>query len=427
MISVQKLNELASLSEPNIIRPLDLLLDQRNLPVGYTMRHVADAYSLCQLFPRAFRDRNNLTPELVLKLVQQMQTGVEHVHNHGVLIVDLNEMNFLTSRNFDDLFFIDVDSYQTPSFPAKVLMESVRDRHATRFTRESDWFSFAVITFQMFVGIHPFKGNYPALRGCTDKAGMLDARMKANISVLNPGVSVPASCLPFNSIPGAFYDWYHAVFEEGKRLAPPRNAIPSIVTTSQAQHRIESVHFEISELHEFDSDILRIDGPITTTATSIYNGSRTSFPSPRNSISLISPRLGHMVIAYYEHGSVHFRDLTAAKEIETDLEATNVMQIGGRFYVQQRGSLLEIAFAEMAGTLRLSSMVVANVNQHSTQLFDGVLFQNLLGACYASVILSPGRCYQIRLPELDKYRIIDARIERGVLIVLGNNSGTYDR
>ncbi len=427
MISVQKLNELAALSEPNIIRPLDLLLDHRNLPVGYTMRHVADAYSLCQLFPRAFRDRNNLTPELVLKLVQQMQTGVGHVHNHGVLIVDLNEMNFLTSRDFDEIFFIDVDSYQTPSFPAKALMESVRDRHATRFTKESDWFSFAVISFQMFVGIHPFKGNYPALRGCTDKSKLLDARMKANISVLHPGVSVPASCLPFNSIPGAYYDWYHAVFEEGKRLAPPRNAIPSIVTSFRTQCRIESVHFEISELHEYESDILRVDGPITTTAIRIYNGSRTSFPSPGNSISLISPRLGHMIVAYYEHGSVHFRDLTAAKEIETDLEATNVMQIGGRVYVQQRGSLLEIAFAELAGTLRLSSMVVANVNQHSTRLFDGVLFQNLLGACYASVIPTPGTCYQIRLPELDKYRIIDARIERGVLVVLGNIGGNYDR
>jgi len=306
-------------------------------------------------------------------------------------------------------------------------MESVRDRHATRFTRESDWFSFAVISFQMFVGIHPFKGNYPALRVCTDKAKLLDARMKANISVLHPGVSVPASCLPFNSIPGAFYDWYHAVFEEGKRLAPPRNAIPSIVTTFQTQHRIEGVHFEISELHEYESDILRVDGPITTTATRIYNGSRTSFPSPRNSISLISPRFGHVVVAYYENRLIHFRDLTAAKDITTDIEATSFMQSGGRFYVQQRGSLLEIAFAEMAGTLRLSSMVVANVNQHSTRLFDGVLLQNLLGACYASVIPAPGTCYQIRLPELDKYRIIDARIERGVLVVLGNIGGNYDR
>jgi hypothetical protein len=134
-----------------------------------------------------------------------------------------------------------------------------------------------------------------------------------------------------------------------------------------------------------------------------------------------------VVVAYFKNGSVSFRDLTAAKEIETDLEATNVMQSGERFYVQQRESLLEIAFVEMAGTLRLSSMVVANVNQHSTRLFDGVLFQNLLGACYASVIPTSGTCYQIRLPELDKYRIIDARIERNVLILLGNNGGNYDR
>ena len=427
MIPVQKLNELASLSEPNIIRPLDLLLDHRNNPVGYTMRYVAGAYSLCQLFPRAFRDRNNLTPALVLKLVNQLQTGIEHIHNHGILIVDLNEMNFLTSRTFDEIYFIDVDSYHTPSFPAKVLMESVRDRHAARFTEESDWFSFAVVSFQMFVGIHPFKGSYPALQGCTDKAGMLDARMRANVSVLHTGVSVPASCLPFDSIPKAFYDWYWAVFEEGKRLAPPTHAVPSAVTTFQTRRGIESIHFEISELPEYDSDIIRIDGPITTTITRIYNGSRTSFPSPQNSISLVSPRLGHMIVAYHQNGTVLFQDLTAVKDIETNLEATGFMQSGGRFYVQQRDSLLEITFTEIAGQLLLSSTVVANLNRHSTQLFDGILFQSLLGASFASVIPSPGTCYQIRLPELDRYRIIDARLEKGVLIVIGNNGGIYDR
>src|SRR5258708_13957677 len=62
MISVQKLSELATLSEPNIIRPLDLLLDHRNLPVGYTIRHVPAAYSLCQLFPTAFLYGTNFTP-----------------------------------------------------------------------------------------------------------------------------------------------------------------------------------------------------------------------------------------------------------------------------------------------------------------------------------------------------------------------------
>ena len=201
-----KIAELTVLTEPNIIRPLDLILNGKNIAVGYSMRHVGKAYALCQLFPKAFRQRNNLTTEITLRLVRRLQEGVAHIHSKGILVVDLNELNFLVSADFREIFFIDVDSYQTPSFPATVLMESIRDRHASRFTVDSDWFSFAVVSFQMFTGIHPFKGTYPPLQNLADAEARLDARMRANISVLHRGVSVPMSCLSFSTIPPVYFD-----------------------------------------------------------------------------------------------------------------------------------------------------------------------------------------------------------------------------
>ncbi|HYJ48112.1 MAG TPA: hypothetical protein VEV81_15985, partial [Pyrinomonadaceae bacterium] len=220
----EKILELSVLTGSNLIRPLDVLLDGKNRTVGYSMRSVEKSYALCQLFPKAFRQRHNLMPEVTLRLVRRLQEGVGRVHAQGILIVDLNEMNFLVAEDFSEIFFIDVDSYQTPSYPATVLMESVRDRHAREFTTQSDWFSFAVVSFQMFTGIHPFKGTYPPLQSLPDKERRLDARMRANVSVLRPEVAVPASCLPFNVIPPAYLDWYRAVFEEGKRAAPPDGA-----------------------------------------------------------------------------------------------------------------------------------------------------------------------------------------------------------
>ena len=222
-LRAEKLQELSVITQPNIIRPLSLILDTHNRPIGYTMRFVGKTHALCQLFPKAFRLRNKLTPETTLSLVRRLQQGVTYIHNHQILLVDLNELNFLVAEDFSELYFIDVDSYQTPSFPATVLMESVRDRHATQFTIESDFFSFAVVSFQMFVGIHPFKGTYPPLQQLSDKANKLDVRMRKNISVLNKDVTVPASCLPFTVIPPVYLDWYRAVFEDGKRLAPPEN------------------------------------------------------------------------------------------------------------------------------------------------------------------------------------------------------------
>src|SRR6185369_7392119 len=63
-ITQAKIDELSALVQPNIIRPLELLIDSHNKPVGYSMRSVGKAHSLCQLFPKAFRQRNNLTPDL---------------------------------------------------------------------------------------------------------------------------------------------------------------------------------------------------------------------------------------------------------------------------------------------------------------------------------------------------------------------------
>ena len=58
-------------------------------------------------------------------------------------------------------------------------MDSVRDRHAAGWNEGTDWFSFALVSFQMFVGIHPYKGKHPALK-------TLDERMAQNVSVLHP-------------------------------------------------------------------------------------------------------------------------------------------------------------------------------------------------------------------------------------------------
>ena len=237
-ITPAKILELSTLTQPNIIRPLDVLLDGRNKPVGYTMRSAGKSYALCQLFPKAFRQRNTLTPEMTLGLVRKLRDGVNHVHANGILLVDLNEMNFLVAEDFSEIFFIDVDSYQTPSHSATVLMESVRDRHAQTFTTGSDWFSFAVVSFQMFVGIHPFKGTYPPLQSLPDKETKLDARMRANVSVLNPGVSIPASCLPFSTIPPAYLDWYRAVFEEASDCLHPKTHNPLSPSLRRARRRV---------------------------------------------------------------------------------------------------------------------------------------------------------------------------------------------
>jgi hypothetical protein len=427
-IPLAKIDELSVLDQPNIIRPLDLILDGKNTPVGYSMRSVEKAHALCQLFPKAFRQRNNLSPELMLRLVRRLQAGVSHVHDKGILIVDLNELNFLVSADFSEVFFVDVDSYQTPSFPATVLMESVRDRHTRTFNLGSDWFSFAVVSFQMFAGIHPFKGTYAPLQNLPDKAKKLDARMLANISVLHPNVSVPSSCLPFSVIPQVYLDWYRAVFEQGKRLPPPDNAhAAGIVTTARANESVESGSFVINKIHEFDSEIIWHDGVITVTQSSVYFGGR-NYPKPPFDVKLVvSPRQRHLIAAFHDGTRLRFRDLTVDNDVANEVEGEDAMLSGGKLYIKQHESIFAVDLIELPQSLLLGLRPVANVMIRSTRMFEGVAIQNLLGANYVSIPTADGMCHQVRIPELDDYQIVDARRDRNVLIVVVTAEGRYDK
>lgn len=427
-IQQAKIDELASLVQPNIVRPVRLILDGRNTAVGYTMRAVGKAHSLCQLFPKAFRQRNNITPEITLRLVRQLQTGVLHIHSRGILIVDLNEMNFLVSTDFAELFFIDVDSYQTPSFPATALMESVRDRHATAHTPGSDWFAFAVVSFQMFVGIHPFKGTYAPLQHLADNAAKLDARMRGNISVLHSGVTVPAACLPFSVIPQSYVDWYRAVFEQGQRLPPPQSVQATIPLAAARMVQLVASHsFEIIELHEFDSQIIWHDGVITVTEQSVYfDGKRYSRP-PFDAKFVITPRQRHLIAAHDDGIKLRFDDLTTQQSIETTIDGEQIMLGQGQLYIKKHESLFAVDFVELPHSTLLGVKAVANVMINATGLFDGVAIQNLLGANYASIPIAGGGCQQIRLAELDRAQIVNAKLYRRVLMVVVATSGRYDK
>ena len=423
-----KIQELSALTLPNIIRPLELLLDAGNRAAGYSMRAVGRSYALCQLFPKAFRQRNNLTHETALRLVRRMQEGVSHVHSKGLLVVDLNEMNFLVAEDFAEVYFIDVDSYQTPSFPAAALMESVRDRHARGFNAGSDWFSFAVVSFQTFVGIHPYKGNYPPMQGLADREQKLDARMRANVSVLRPGVNVPASCLPFSVIPPAYLDWYRAVFDEGKRLPPPDDARPVVTPAVPAPRGCAgSSLFEVKEVKEFDDEIVWHDGLATVTRASVYFGGET-FAKPRaDALVVVTPRLRHLVAAYMDGGSPRLRDLTAGRDLPLSIGGEELSLCGGSLYVKQGEHIFAVEFLELGGDILPGVRAAANVMMKSTRLFEGLAIQNLLGTHYASILPAPGVCHQVRLPELDGYQLLDARLCRNVLLAVGARGGRYDR
>jgi hypothetical protein len=425
MIPEAKIAELSALSDPRIIRPQEILTDTTGAPVGYSMRYVDDAFPLCKMFPVAFRNRTGITPERVVDLVEKLKAGVAHVHTHDILIVDLNELNVVVATNLDDAFFLDVDSYQTKSFPATAIMDSIRDRHSTSFYVGTDWFAFAIVTFQMFVGIHPYKGTYPPFVGTVDKDQRLDARMQSNISVLHAGVTVPAATLPFNVIPPAYLEWYRLMFEDGLRIGPPD--APGLVIRAAAAPKpvTGGAGFEVFEISEYSADVIAVWEDVVLTADGVYAGRRRLGAADGGTTIGRLPS-GNIVAGTTVAGRLRLRDATNDREIHCDVAADAHMTVDGRFYAKHGSSIVEIAFLETASRVLVTSRVTCSVLEHATVLYEGVAMENLLGAWYALLFPATGTCHQIRLRELDGYTILDARYIRSVLVIAATRGGQCD-
>jgi hypothetical protein len=221
MIPDQKLRELKVLVRPNILGPRDVLTDKTGKPIGFTMPYVDKAEFLTRLFTKSFRTQNGVTTNHLRSCAMSLQDGVQFLHDCKILGVDLNEFNFLVSEDFKTIYFIDVDGYQTPSFPATAIMDTIRDCQGPKnvFNEGTDWFSTAVIMCEIYTGAHPFKPVHPDYNRTQDWLTM----MARNINVFMPESKMPPATAPLNTIPAGHLRWLYQVIHEKERIKPPKD------------------------------------------------------------------------------------------------------------------------------------------------------------------------------------------------------------
>ena len=415
MLDLGKIKELSALSLPNILRPQDVLLDEKNSSVGYSMRHVSNSSALCQLFTRAFRDRNRIDNDAIIKLVTDMQSTIKHVHSKDILIVDLNEMNFLFNDTFKEMYFIDVDSYQTKNFPATAIMESIRDRHCkNKWSELTDWFSFGIVSFQLFAGIHPYKGKHATLNG-------FDERMLANKSVFDKDVTVPKVCYPFSVIPQSYLDWYKAIFEKGLRLPPPNSLTPILVVAPIVKKIVGTNNFDIKEILSLPEDILEYFShngvTVILTAKNTYiNDLPINWTGQGETWIGITPKKNNVVLAGLNNNQIQLYNANDKKTMPLPMSAEQMTSYDGRLYFKSGGSLYEIDWVETSASTYPSARIVANIHDNS-KLYDGVVIQNLLGTHWATLFPEYKKSYNIKLPEIVG-QVVDAKFENNVLMVV---------
>ncbi len=428
-LSIQKIQELSVLQKPNIFNPISPIYNEHRLPIGYIMHYADNTVALPRIFTTSFRTRNQITPDMSISLVNKMMETIQYIHEKDILLVDGNEYNYLVNgKNFTDPYFIDVDSYQTSSYPATVIMPSIRDWQAKKWTKETDWFSFGIIATEIFLGIHPFKGVHPDYENLPS-ADRLKERVLHNVSIFNKKTQVPDSCRPFNLIPTEFVSWFEQIFEQGKRIAPPQ-LTTKIISKAQTTHfHNSSAKLIISNLFEAESEILGvtyinghqiiyIDGAVYLDKHKYVLESKSAGIIYHNNIPFeVDIKDSCLFICNFKNKEVICENTIAAKA---------KVIIDNRVYVCSEGKFSEIKISDFGKTVATVGNTWS-IMPNATKLYREILIQNILGKTYITFPPASGMCQTIAISEFDSIKIIDAKYEDGVMSVLAFDAGNYDR
>lgn len=226
----EKFALLAKLKHPYIVSPIGLALAQDGKPAGYFMPFVEGPPAgepLSRVFTNEFYQQRGFGLAQAHRLVERMRETFRFAHQHGAVLVDANELNWFCMMGKEpEPRAVDVDAWAIDRWKASVIMPSIRDWHSKEFNELTDWFAWGIVTFQIYTGIHPFKGTLDGF-GRAD----LEARMKANASVFAPGCRLNRAVRDFACISAPLRNWYEAVFHRGERSVPPS---PFDTTATQA-------------------------------------------------------------------------------------------------------------------------------------------------------------------------------------------------
>lgn len=421
MIPDGKIYELQEINERKVLIPKDIINDSNGVRVGFTMDYIDKVIPLCKLFTNTFLNENDVSNDTLIALMSHMEETIHKVHEAGCIQVDGNELNYLVDeKDFKKCYFIDVNSYQTKSFPATVIMPSIRDWTAKTFNDLTDWYSFAIITCQLLIGIHPFKGKHQDF-----KRHAIEERMRANISIFNKNTRVPKSVRNFDRIPTNYMDWFINLFEKGKRETPPRDGgdwnstVTYIVVTS-------TNNFVIEERDAFDDVILShytLNGiPITRTKKSIYIGS-DKIRVGRGVHLFHTPLSLTPVMVKLEDGNVVIKSCTK-KEVKmgSDMVADDIMIVDDTIYIKLKGNFIETRIVDnnnFESPVMLVVKTTWQISEKSSQLFKNIIVQDIMGSKHILVpkpSINNSKILNIKITELDKYRILDARYEVNIAI-----------
>lgn len=429
VIPLSKIRELSSISLDNVLVPIDIISSTKS-PVGFYMKYVNNTAHLMRTFNKGFKSKNSID---ISKLVSIMINTTKKIHTNKILIGDYNELNFLLDDKFSNVYFIDCDSYQTPSFKCTAIMDTVRDRRLKfgNFDEGSDWFGLGIVSFQMFIGQHPYRCNHPKYTPQDIKALKL---MDDGVSVFDKDSTLSRQAIPLSTIPKNLLDWYKKIFTSNYRDEPP---IPGKVITGAIKVNIiqSTDNFDVTLFHEYDSNIEwagTINGRVyVITQNSIYF-------STNKAVSISSNRDYHIVSVQRTidpyiakiNGVIQFIGFDGQMHAQHSFQ--EYIYINGRILAINGDKLIESdLILNSSGTLIATVRYAGNIIPNSHFVGESIIVQDAMGNIKLTMSYARGFCRTINVKELNNHRILNAKYDIGTkleaCIIISEHQGTYYR
>ena len=400
----EKIKKLSHFSHRRAATPKELVFAdaQSRKPVGFAVPFV-HGEAMARFFASSFWKKTGFAFKDAEYVAGELRDLYEAVHARGWLLVDPNEYNvLLTPRAPFAPTVIDTDSwYLGGSTQQLVQMPSVIDYRYRKLGKESDWYVWAVTTFQLFAGIHPFRGTAPGF-----KKGDFRARAEQGVSVFRPEVKVPAAVRPIEKIPDKLREWYEAVFEQGLRSPPPEvfgKAAPLVAPTLR---RVVSGGGTIS-FEKIAEGVLR-----WYPAGWYMVGQELISLAGKERIAVSVPP---EILWREKEGLVLVADkqLTLSaqgRQLTVQLPEGKPLLLGEHGYVvDAQGRLLKLSPVVLGEKLFVKQAHVLSVPPEATRFFDGVGVAEVFGKRFVFNTFGSRLPVSRRVPELDGLRIVAAR------------------
>lgn len=152
-------------NEKGICTPIDLLYDNNNSFVGFTMQKAGGKSLQLSVFqPQLFKKLFPTWSKIELtKLAINILNKIEILHNNDILVGDINPMN-INVANYDEVYLLDTDSFQIDNYPCPVgtidfTAPEIQGVNYTNFirTKEHEYYAIATLLFMIYLpGKHPY-------------------------------------------------------------------------------------------------------------------------------------------------------------------------------------------------------------------------------------------------------------------------------